>query len=289
MSKRRRNKNNNSEQGCEVIFIDSGARPEVRETDTSWVDVPDDRTEEEKEKDFRINIVKDSEDDYVDAPDETKPDFGVSYDDKMAQILEDVSECEPDCESDESSEQVLEDSNVDTISTSEDSSDSVVDKLKKVKEAFEPKSDREPATLGGTILIILLIVVALIMVVNLCSVMGRLPVRVEEKETNIEQSVENNSAGAVEVIDTSKVQGAVSDSDKSEGKSEDKKEEDLSKVPETDSSVILDEAGNPIVDESDSNVVDETEANSSFEGDTGANIDETEITNSDASDGSPVE
>ena len=86
MSKRRRNKNNNSEQGCEVILVDSGARPEVGETDTSWVDVPDDRSEEEKEKDFRINIVKDSEDDYVDAPDETKPDFGVSYDDKMAQI-----------------------------------------------------------------------------------------------------------------------------------------------------------------------------------------------------------
>lgn len=286
MSKRRRNKNNNSEQGCEVILVDSGARPEVGETDTSWVDVPDDRTEEEKEKDFRINIVKDSEDDYVDAPDETKPDFGVSYDDKMAQILGEVSECESDCEPDESSEQVLEDSTVDAISTSADSSASVVSKLTKVKEAFEPKSDKEPATLGGTIIIILLIVVALIMVVNLCSVMGRLPVRVEEKETNIEQSVENNSAGAVEVIDTSKVQGAVSDSDKSEGKSEDKKEEDLSKVPETDSSVILDEAGNPIVDESvgTSTVVDESDAN----------IDASEVDNSngdllDASDGSPVE
>lgn len=285
MSKRRRNKNNNSEQGCEVILVDSGARPEVGETDTSWVDVPDDRSEEEKEKDFRINIVKDSEDDYVDAPDETKPDFGVSYDDKMTQILEEVSECESDCESDESSEQVLEDSNVDAISTSADSSAFVVSKLKKVKEAFEPKSDKEPATLGGTIIIILLIVVALIMVVNLCSVMGRLPVHVEEKETNVEQNMVTNSESAVEVIDTSKVQEAVSDSDKTE----DKKREDLSKVPGTDSSVILDEAGNPIVDESDSNVADETEANSSVEGDTGANIDETEITNSDASDASPVE
>ena len=282
MSKRRRNKNNNSEQGCEVILVDSGARPEVGETDTSWVDVPDDRSEEEKEKDFRINIVKDSEDDYVDAPDETKPDFGVSYDDKMAQILEEVSECESDCESDESSEQVLEDSNVDAISTSADSSAFVVSKLKKVKEAFEPKSDKEPATLGGTIIIILLIVVALIMVVSLCSVMGRLPVHVEEKETNVEQNMVTNSESAVEVIDTSKVQEAVSDSDKTE----DKKREDLSKVPGTDSSVILDEAGNPIVDESvgTSTVVDESDAN----------IDASEVDNSngdllDASDASPVE
>ena len=282
MSKRRRNKNNNSEQGCEVILVDSGARPEVGETDTSWVDVPDDRSEEEKEKDFRINIVKDSEDDYVDAPDETKPDFGVSYDDKMAQILEEVSECESDCESDESSEQVLEDSNVDAISTSADSSAFVVSKLKKVKEAFEPKSDKEPATLGGTIIIILLIVVALIMVVNLCSVMGRLPVHVEEKETPVEQNMGATSESPVEVIDTSKVQGAVSDSDKTE----DKKVEELSKVPGTDSSVILDEAGNPIVDESvgTSTVVDESDAN----------IDASEVDNSngdllDASDASPVE
>ena len=282
MSKRRRNKNNNSEQGCEVILVDSGARPEVGETDTSWVDVPDDRSEEEKEKDFRINIVKDSEDDYVDAPDETKPDFGVSYDDKMAQILEEVSECESDCESDESSEQVLEDSNADAISTSADFSASVVSKLKKVKEAFEPKSDKEPATLGGTIIIILLIVVALIMVVNLCSVMGRLPVHVEEKETPVEQNMGATSEPPVEVIDTSKVQGAVSDSDKTE----DKKVEELSKVPGTDSSVILDEAGNPIVDESvgTSTVVDESDAN----------IDASEVDNSngdllDASDASPVE
>ena len=282
MSKRRRNKNNNSEQGCEVILVDSGARPEVGETDTSWVDVPDDRSEEEKEKDFRINIVKDSEDDYVDAPDETKPDFGVSYDDKMAQILEEVSECESDCESDESSEQVLEDSNADAISTSADFSASVVSKLKKVKEAFEPKSDKEPATLGGTIIIILLIVVALIMVVNLCSVMGRLPVHVEEKETPVEQNMGATSESPVEVIDTSKVQGAVSDSDKTE----DKKVEELSKVPGTDSSVILDEAGNPIVDESVgiSTVVDESDAN----------IDASEVDNSngdllDASDASPVE
>lgn len=282
MSKRRRNKNNNSEQGCEVILVDSGARPEVGETDTSWVDVPDDRSEEEKEKDFRINIVKDSEDDYVDAPDETKPDFGVSYDDKMAQILEEVSECESDCESDESSEQVLEDSNADAISTSADFSASVVSKLKKVKEAFEPKSDKEPATLGGTIIIILLIVVALIMVVNLCGVMSRLPVHVEEKETIVEQNMGATSEPPVEVIDTSKVQGAVSDSDKTE----DKKVEELSKVPGTDSSVILDEAGNPIVDESvgTSTVVDESDAN----------IDASEVDNSngdllDASDASPVE
>ena len=282
MSKRRRNKNNNSEQGCEVILVDSGARPEVGETDTSWVDVPDDRSEEEKEKDFRINIVKDSEDDYVDAPDETKPDFGVSYDDKMAQSLEEVSECESDCESDESSEQVLEDSNADAISTSADFSASVVSKLKKVKEAFEPKSDKEPATLGGTIIIILLIVVALIMVVNLCGVMSRLPVHVEEKETIVEQNMGATSESPVEVIDTSKVQGAVSDSDKTE----DKKVEELSKVPGTDSSVILDEAGNPIVDESvgTSTVVDESDAN----------IDASEVDNSngdllDASDASPVE
>ena len=282
MSKRRRNKNNNSEQGCEVILVDSGARPEVGETDTSWVDVPDDCSEEEKEKDFRINIVKDSEDDYVDAPDETKPDFGVSYDDKMAQILEEVSECESDCESDESSEQVLEDSNADAISTSADFSASVVSKLKKVKEAFEPKSDKEPATLGGTIIIILLIVVALIMVVNLCSVMGRLPVHVEEKETPVEQNMGATSESSIEVIDTSKVQEAVIGSDKTE----DKKGEELSKVPGTDSSVILDEAGNPIVDESvgTSTVVDESDAN----------IDASEVDNSngdllDASDGSPVE
>ena len=282
MSKRRRNKNNNSEQGCEVILVDSGARPEVGETDTSWVDVPDDRSEEEKEKDFRINIVKDSEDDYVDAPDETKPDFGVSYDDKMAQILGEVSECESDCEPDESSELVLEDSTVDAISTSADSSASVVSKLTKVKEAFEPKSDKEPATLGGTIIIILLIVVALIMVVNLCGVMSRLPVHVEEKETIVEQNMGATSEPPVEVIDTSKVQGAVSDSDKTE----DKKVEELSKVPGTDYSVILDEAGNPIVDESvgTSTVVDESDVN----------IDASEVDNSngdllDASDGSPVE
>lgn len=280
MSKKRRNRNNTSStvasEKVDIVKEDIIASDEIDVATSSEV------ANEEVDESSVVSVDISKDDDeisvvekFVDAPDETKPNFGASEEPVMAKIVANVPEGESNmvdmntieglngkgnsCLSyfeTEDSELASEDS--EDVKHFKDACEDIVDNLeeatepvnswfKKLKGAFEPKSNKEPATLGGTLLIILLLIVALIMVINLCSLMGRLPVQVDEHSSKVEEISPENNVGT-EVIDTSKVQTNEITSDVPEKEIE---KLPLDEAPEMSDSPVLDEAGNPIIDETE--------------------------------------